>query len=163
MNQFQAYQIVTVAPHLFVFRELPYTFPGWAAIVSGAFLAIFGLIRWWLGLPRLTLAVFITGAAICAVLGVWLIGLEYTFSFERSQSVIDIHMSWFGRTVTDERLHYSTPPYADIVVTKRTTNQLVLRFADGKVKTLGLSTDREGHAEIANLINTFLRGGSILQ
>jgi hypothetical protein len=163
MSGFHAFEIVTIRPDLFAFRELPYTAAGWAAIAGGAFFVIFAMARWWFGLPRLTFAIMIAVGTVCVTLGVWLIGLEYRFSFFRGESAIDINMNWFGRPVSVERLKYSVPPVAEIVTTKRTTNQLVLRFADGRVKRLGLSTDRSGHAEMAGLINTFLQGGSILQ
>jgi len=158
-----AFEIVAANPDLLIVRDLPYTIPGWAAMISGAFLAIFACIRWWFGLPRLTVGVLIVAGFLCILLGGWLIGLQSEFSFLRRESAIEIHKNWFGRTVSDERLTYATPPVADIVVTKRTTRQIVLRFSDGRVKTLGLSTDRAGYEQAATAINHFLRGASILQ
>ena len=99
-----AFEIVAVNPDLLLVRDLPYTLPGWAAMISGAFLAIFACIRWWFGLPRLTVGVLTAAGFLCMLLGGWLIGLQYEFSFSRRETAIKIHMSWFGRTVSDERL-----------------------------------------------------------
>ena len=76
---------------------------------------------------------------------------------------VEISMTWFGIKISKEQLTYTSPPVADIVTTKRTTHQLVLRFNDGRVKTLGLSTDQEGHQETADMINRFLQTGSVIQ
>lgn len=155
-----AFQIVAANPDLLIVRDLPYTMAGWAAVICGVFLAVFAYIRSWFGLPRLTVGILMAGGFVCMLLGGWLIGLQYEFSFLRRQSSIDIHMTWFGRTVSDEKLTYTTPPVADIVVTKRTTRQIVLRFSDGRIKRLGLSTDRAGYDEVVGAINSFLRGDS---
>jgi hypothetical protein len=158
-----AFEIIPVNQDLLVVRDLPYVLAGWAAIAGGAFMAIFAYIRHSFGLPRLTVAILVSGGFVCMLLGAWLIGLQYQFSFLRRQSAIVIQMTWFGRTVSNEKLTYTTPPVADIVVTKKTTSQLILRFNDGKIKRLGLSTDRAGYDEVVTSINQFLGGASVLQ
>jgi hypothetical protein len=164
VNPSEAYRIAASTPDLLVLQELPYAVVGWLALASGLFMAgVAAFTHWRFGSPRTTFFVLSMAGGVCALLGVWLMGLQYEFSFWRGRSAIEIRMSWFGRTVSDERLNYTVPPIADIVVTKRTTRQLVLRFQDGRTKTLGLSTDREGHEEAVQLINRFLQTGSVLQ
>jgi len=164
VSPYAAYRIAASAPDLLVLQELPYAIAGWCALASGVFMAAVSvMMHWRAGSPRTTLIVLLIGAVVCILLGAWLVGLQYEFSFFRSRSAVEIRVSWFGRTVSNEHLAYTAPPAADVVTTKRTTHQLVLRFADGRVKTLGLSTDRPGHEDTARMINHFLQTGSVLQ
>jgi hypothetical protein len=164
MNPYEAYQVVVSRPDLLMLREPPYAMAGWAAVFSGIFMAVFVVfMHWKFGSSRTSFVALLIGSGVCLLLGVWLVGLEYNFSFFRDKSAIEVSTTWFGLTISSERLTYTSPPVADIVTTKRTTHQLVLRFNDGRVKTLGLSTDQEGHQETADMINRFLQTGSVVQ
>jgi len=159
-----AFRIVTSTPDLLVFQDPPYVMPAIVAIFSGFFMAVTVLfLNWRSGFTRTRLVALLLGSLICLLFGIWLAGLQYEFVFSRPESRIDIRMSWFGHQVSFEKLSYTTPPVASIVTTKNTTNQLVLTFNDGRVKKLGLSTDRQGYDEVVQMVNTFFHNPSTIK
>jgi len=164
MNPFSEFQIVTSTPYLLVLRELPYSTAGWAGIIFGLLMALSGAWKYWRSAPsRGALIALALGSSVMFFVGLWLVGLGYTFSFFRSQSAVEIRMSWFGRTVSNQRFTYTIPPVAEIVTSPRKTHELVLRFEDGHLESMGLSTDRPGHDEATKMINQFLQTGSVVQ
>jgi hypothetical protein len=158
-----AFRISEPAPGVLLIEELPYLMAGWCAIAAGVTGAAIAVITQWRESGRLKMLMLLGGAAACGLLGLVVIGLSYEYSFDRAQSAIDIHSSWFGNAVSQQHLVYKAPPRAEVVTTRNTTHQLVLRFQDGSVRKLGLSTSRAGHDEVAAGINRFLSGGSFVQ
>ncbi len=158
-----AFNITEPAPGVLSVEELPYLLAGWCAILSGLAGMIIAIILRWRAAYRTPLAVAICCTGICILLGVWLIGLHYETRLDRAQSAATIRRTWFGHLASERRIAWRNAPVADIVVTKNTTRQLVLRFEDGSLCRLGLSTDRDGYDQAAARINTFLRGESLLK
>ncbi len=158
-----AFRVSQPAPGVLLIEELPYLLAGWCAIAAAVIGAAIAVITQWRAAGRTTMIMLLGGAAVCGLLGFVLIGLSYQYRFERAQSAIHIHSSWFGNPVNQQHLGYKAPPRAEVVTTKKTTQQLVLRFEDGSTRKLGLSTDRAGHDEVAAAINRFLSGGSFVQ
>lgn len=164
MPPFSEFQVVTSTPDLLVLHEMAYSALGWIGIISAILGAIAGGWKYWRsGLSRGGLIALAVGTGMMFLFGLWTVGLEYTFSFLRSQSAIELQMTWFGRKVSKERLTYTVPPVAEIRTNPKKTYELILRFPDGRFKSLGLATAGPGYEEAARMINQFLQRQSVIQ
>jgi len=163
MNPFLGFRIGSPAPDVLVLQEVPYTLVGWILLGSAIFM---GATAWYrhrrFETPKGTLVALLGASTVCVLVSLLVLGVRYQYTFQRRESVIVIQQSWFGWSFGSERLTYTDLPTAD-VVTDKNRRQLILRFADGHIERLGLSTDRIGHERAAHMINDFLQTGSVPQ